>query len=214
MSRDVVLRREISLLHSGAKEDVAEPAPVAASVPHANAACLVGARVGCIGECPKALSGRRSVVVMRAVALGHPDEGVRRGRWCRRRWVGWCRRPAHLCRCAGDGLRSVGQPRWHRRHADRPAPARFNRRKKPKRVPTRRYRAFQVQLLPKNVTVYCNVAAWLRAAHPPKHGQPHALSHPGGALHTYVCTIHRCRPRCRRATGRGLGRGYRHPPRG
>ena len=106
-----------------------------------------------------------------------------------------------LCRCAGDGLRSVGQPRWHRRHADRPAPARFNRRKKPKRVPTRRYRAFQVQLLPKNVTVYCNVAAWLRAAHPPKHGQPHALSHPGGALHTNVCTIHRCRPRCRRATG-------------
>ena len=60
-----------------------------------------------------------------------------------------------LCRCAGDGLRSVGQPRWHRRHADRPAPARFNRRKKPKRVPTRRYRAFQVQQ--KKITVLCTL---------------------------------------------------------
>ena len=98
--RDVVLRREISLLHSGAKEDIAVPAPVAASVPHANAACFVGARVGCIYECLEGRVASRRVEVVCAVALRHPDEGVRRGRRCRRRWDGWCRRPAHWYRRA------------------------------------------------------------------------------------------------------------------
>ena len=54
---------------------------------------------------------------MCAVALRHPDEGVRRGRRRRRGWVGCCRRPAHLYRRAGDGLRSVGPPREHRRRS-------------------------------------------------------------------------------------------------
>ena len=51
LPRDVVLRREMALDNLKAQKNIAVPAPVAASVPHANAAFVEGARAGCVAEC-------------------------------------------------------------------------------------------------------------------------------------------------------------------